>query len=74
MATEQSAPETTPAWLVMWECHCSDVRTKKDSLPKVCPGHGRNQVQRPEQIDALTQYVDVHECGSTPCQPAEVAS
>jgi hypothetical protein len=62
MSTEQPTPEKTPAWLVMWGCLCSDVRTDKADLPKVCPGHGREPVAKPERLDALTQYVGVHEC------------
>jgi hypothetical protein len=60
MASER--PEKTPAWLVMWGCLCSDVRVEKADLPKVCPGHGREAVDKPERLDALTQYVGVHEC------------
>lgn len=67
MAADQTVPERTPAWLVMWECHCSDVQTKRAALPTVCPGHGRPRVQKPEQLDALTEFVGVHDCGPTPC-------
>lgn len=66
MATEQTA-ETTLSWFVMWECHCSDVQVKRAALPTVCPGHGRGRVEKPEQLDALTTFVGVHECGPTPC-------
>lgn len=62
MATEQPVPEKAAAWLVMWECHCSDVQPVRANLPEQCPGHGRGRVAKPEQIDALVQYVGVHEC------------
>lgn len=57
-----SAPDKVTAWLVMWACLCSDVQVKRADLPKTCPGHGREQVAKPEQLDALPQYVGVHEC------------
>lgn len=62
MQPEAVVPDKTTAWLVMWECLCSDVQTSKAALPKVCPGHGRGQVEKPAQIDALTQFVGIHEC------------
>lgn len=62
MASEKPVPEKVSAWLVMWACLCSDVRTVKAELPKVCPGHGREPVARPERLDALPQFVGVHEC------------
>lgn len=73
ISTEAVVPDRVDAYLVMWECLCSDVATKAADLPKVCPGHGRKQISKPELIkDALPQYVGVHLCNdSQPC-PKEV--
>lgn len=57
----------TPAWLVMWECHCSDVQVDRADLPARCPGHDRAQLEKPQLLDVLPQYVGVHECDVTPC-------
>lgn len=64
------APDERPkvqAWFVMWACLCSDVRVKAADLPAQCPGHGRDRVAKPERLDALVEFVDVHECGQPPC-------
>jgi hypothetical protein len=29
------------AYLVVWECHCSEARTRAEDLPAVCPEHKR---------------------------------
>lgn len=71
-----STPAKIPAWLVMWACLCSDVREDRAELPKVCPGHGREQVAKPERLDVLAQFVGVHECpliGSCPPPAKAVA-
>lgn len=69
-----SAPEKVASWLVMWGCLCSDVRTSKADLPKVCPGHGREPIAKPEQLDALPQFVGVHECPSSANAKCEAPS
>lgn len=62
MASEQPVSEVVPSWFVMWACLCSDVRVKRADLPRRCPGHDRELVANPAQIDALAQFVGVHEC------------
>lgn len=56
-------PERVEAYVVMWECLCSDVALKATDLGLVCPGHGRKRISKPERIEnALPQYVGVHLC------------
>lgn len=70
MASEQPVPDKVASWLVMWGCLCSDVRESRAELPKVCPGHGREPIAKPERIDALARFVDVHECRPETACPA----
>lgn len=70
MITDDSHPRT-PAWLVVWECHCSDVQVREADLPERCPGHDRGRITRPEHLpDALVEYVGVHDCGPQACGEA----
>lgn len=61
--TNTKQPEKVDAFFVVWECHCSDVRIEETEIPVQCPGHGRGQIAKPEQLAALTSFVGVHECG-----------
>lgn len=62
------ATEKTRAAFVLWQCGCSDVRLDVAQLPAVCPGHAAPRVQEPELLDALSEFVGVHECGARPCE------
>lgn len=76
MTSMKPEAERVDAYLVMWECLCSDVRTTSAALPTVCPGHGRKQISSPELIKAaLPKFVGVHRCPEQGDQcPSEVAA
>ena len=61
-----TAPDTrprTPAWFVLWECHCYAVKADRADLPDTCPGHDRGPVEAPELLpNVLVEFVDTHEC------------
>lgn len=62
LSPKPDARPRTMAYYVMWECHCSDVRTDVATLPVVCPGHGRVRVAQPAYDAILSEHVDQHLC------------
>lgn len=64
-----TTPGKTLAWFVVWTCGCSDVRVDQGDLPDTCPGHGRDPIAQPEQLEALTVYVGQHECWINEAHP-----
>lgn len=65
-----TAEQKVLAWFMAWHCGCSQTAAAPDDLPDRCPGHQREPLvlSRPEQLEVLAEYAEVHLCGENPNQ------
>lgn len=56
------------AGFVAWRCGCSQTAPTLDAFPTRCPGHDAEQIARPEWLQVLAEYAQVHLCSENPHQ------